>query len=297
MVAKNRNLNDKNYLSRLHVARNFRGNKIESDSRLSHRRSIFLICGERLRKTLFLPCAMIERFPRLFLSPTGPESLTLRMKMNSTIALQRAPSTVAPSDAGDNTCLETESICNKIPTVASEVSFDIRPFSAEARSDPRISHMVQQVHRIGEAAFWGNNCLIDCSSRRGWRLNIIAQPAEVGNEVFGFLVYKIDSIRKVLHIQYIAVDENYRRQGIGSRLIKSIQKYSRETLTRSSIERIVCSCLPDAVEFYQRHQFRKGKRIVADYEEISGTVMPDGSLESQIPLQFHMEWKVPKKKL
>jgi len=218
------------------------------------------------------------------------------MDLSSPVILQRAPSTVAPSETSQDVYIYDESKRIESCNLQSEVYFDVKPFSEATKLNKRISFMVEQVMLIGESAFWGNNCLIDCKSRHGWRLNIIAEPRNAGEEVFGFLVYKIDSITKVLHIQYIAVAERHRRKGIGSKLIKSLKKYAQETLTYSTIERIACACLPEAVEFYQSHQFRKGKRIVAGEEEACGKVLADGSREVQVPLQFHMEWKVPKRR-
>jgi ribosomal protein S18 acetylase RimI-like enzyme len=118
----------------------------------------------------------------------------------------------------------------------------------------------------------------------------------VGDEVFGFIVYKVDSSHKVLHIQYIAVAEKHRRHGIGSKLIKSLQQYASKTLTRSTVEKIACACVPEAVEFYQKHCFRKGKRIVPDDENGGESKEINGVVEVQIPLQFQMEWKVPQKR-
>ena len=226
----------------------------------------------------------------------GTESQPLQMKSNPPQILHHAPSTVATSDAGDVGFYDIEfSGCGEGGLTA-EVLFDIKPFSEASKAHERIYGLIEQVLKIGECAFWGNNCLVDCTSRRGWRLNIAAEPASVGDEVYGFIVYKIESHKKIMQIQYIAVAENHRRRGIGSKLIKSIQRYVRDTLTRSTIERIACACLPEAVEFYQSHQFRRGKRIVADDEADTVTLTAENAIEVQIPLQYHMEWKVPRRK-
>ena len=175
-----------------------------------------------------------------------------------------------------------------------EILSDVRPYSEKARTDIRTSFLIEQVKIIGEQAFWGNNCLEDCSKRHGWKLNILAQPASVGDEVYGFVVYKVDMKQRILQIQYIAVADKHRRHGAGSKLIKALQKYASKVLTRSMVDRIACACVPEAVEFYQKHNFRKCKRIIPEENERE-VILPDGMVEKQIPLQFHMEWKVPGK--
>ena len=204
--------------------------------------------------------------------------------MTSPVSLVRVASTVAPSDYSDTgvVCLDKGS---SEQSLQFEILFDIKPLSDQVLNDERLRYLVDQARQIGQNAFWGNDCFHDCSKRHGWRLNIIAEPPKFGDEVFGFVVYKIDSHDKVLHIQYIAIAEKNRRRGIGSKLLKSLQQYSAKTLTVSTVTRIACACVPEAVPFYQKHCFRKAKRIIATEEE--------QEKEHQIPLQFQMEWKVP----
>jgi ribosomal protein S18 acetylase RimI-like enzyme len=210
--------------------------------------------------------------------------------MTSPVSLCRVASTIAPSDDGE---LDIDGTQRKpLETLLMEIIADVKPFSDLVRNDTRLSFLVEQVKVIGQQAFWGNNCIVDCSKRNGWRLNIVTQPPNIGDEVFAFVVYKVDSKQRLLQIQYIAVAEKYRRHGIGSKLIKSLQKYATKTLTRMTVERIACACVPEAVEFYQKHNFRKCKKItVLPGEE--QVVNDDGTVEKQIPLQFQMEWKVP----
>jgi ribosomal protein S18 acetylase RimI-like enzyme len=208
--------------------------------------------------------------------------------MASPISLVRVASTVVPSDYGEVTPVHSNKLPNDESQYHSEILFDIKPFSDQVVHDERLCCIIDQVRQIGQSAFWGNDCLVDCTKRHGWRLNIICEPSNIGDEVFGFIVYKIDRNDRVLHIQYIAVAEKHRRHGIGSKLIKSIQQYTAKTLTVSMIDRIVCACVPEAVQFYQKHSFRKSKRIEASEEELT--------VDHQIPLQFQMEWKVPDKR-
>lgn len=211
--------------------------------------------------------------------------------MTSPVALARVASTVASSECGMTLNEKNESLGAPL----SEIIVDLRPFSAEVASDERLSSIVNQVHAIGREAFWGNDCLTDCTKRNGWRLNVAVEPKTFGDEVFGFIIYKIDRECMVLHVQYIAVSDKCRRRGIGTKLLKALQNYAAKTLTVSTVQRIACACVPEAVKFYQKHCFRKVKRIVADDEEIS--VVPEtGVAEKQIPLQFQMEWKVPDKR-
>lgn len=214
--------------------------------------------------------------------------------MASPTSLQRLASTVVPSDASE--CgLDIQVIKDNSGT-GFEILFDVKPFSGSTRDDSRMMFLVEQVRIIGEQAFWGNNCIADCNTRMGWRLNIACQTASSGDEVLGFVVYKIEPKNKVLQIQYIAVAEKHRGRGVGSKLIKSLQKYASTTLTNSMVERLACACVPEAVEFYQKHCFRKMRRIVAEQSD-SVDVFPRATIEIQIPLQFHMEWRVPHKKV
>lgn len=207
--------------------------------------------------------------------------------MSSPISLVRVASTVAPSDYSDagRTSLDKDV---EPQSLSFEILYDIKPLSTQVLNDDRLRYLVDQARQIGQAAFWGNDCFLECSKRHGWRLNIITEPPKFGDEVFGFVVYKIDSHDMVLHIQYIAVAESHRRRGIGSKLLKSLQQYAAKTLTVSTVTRIVCACVPEAVPFYQKHCFRKTKRIIATEEE--------EQLDHQLPLQFQMEWKVPDKR-
>ena len=217
--------------------------------------------------------------------------------MTSPVRLARVASTVATSDSGEYANIKTsEKLVASLENLQFEITCDVKPLETSLKCEDRIWFLVQQVKQIGETAFWGNNCLLDCSRRHGWRLNIIAQPKSVGDEVFGFVVFKIDADQRVLHIQYIAVIEKHRQKGFGSKLIKSLQNYATNTLTNSTVDRIVCACLPEAVDFYRKHCFRKGKKIIPDEEEQEGQILPDGRKETLVALQFAMDWKVPDKK-
>lgn len=213
--------------------------------------------------------------------------------MASPTSLQRVASTVAPSDISDS---GFDSHDTKPPQVGEfEILFDVKPFAGSTRDDSRMRFLVEQVRIIGEQAFWGNNCLAECNTKSGWRLNIASQLMLSGDEVLGFVVYKIEPKKKILQIQYIAVAEKHRGHGVGSKLIKSLQNYATKTLTHAMVEKLACACVPEAVEFYQKHCFRKIRRIVAE-ESDSANVLPSPSIDIQIPLQFHMEWRVPNKK-
>ena len=215
-------------------------------------------------------------------------------RMTSPLSLIRVASTVAPSDYSES--FADPQFKRDMPSVAHvvcEIISDVKPFSKSTRSDIRMFEMVEQVRVIGSRAFWGNNCLEDCNKRCGWKLTIIAEPKQVGNEVFGFIIFKIDSVNMVLHVQYIAVAHNHRHRGIGSKLIKHIKQFAHRILTSSTVQKIACACVPDAVKFYQKHSFKKVKRIVANEDEAAGELLPDGRLEQQIDLQYQMEWKVP----
>jgi ribosomal protein S18 acetylase RimI-like enzyme len=197
-------------------------------------------------------------------------------------------STVAPSEASEPDQVGgSREKCLGI-AMPIQILLDIRPFSTLTHADDRLRSIIEQARRVGEKAFWGNDCFLDCSTKQGWRLNIGLDPSN--DDVLGFIVYRVEGSARVVHIQYIAVDERHRRRGIGTKLIKSLQQFVRSRLTRRVVDRIVCAVVPQAVPFYQTLQFRKGRRI--DTVE-GGTVAPCGRLEEQIPVQFQMEWKVP----
>lgn len=211
--------------------------------------------------------------------------------MTSPVCLARVASTVASSECSNSINEDVGHVGSPII----EIMVDLKPFSLEVAADERLSSIVNQVQAIGKDAFWGNNCLCDCTKKNGWRLNVAVEPNKVGDEVFGFVVYKIERETMVLHIQYIAVSDKYRRKGIGAKILKALQNYAAKALTVSTVQRIACACVPEAVKFYQKHCFRKVKKIVAAEEE--GVVLPEtGINEQQIPLQFQMEWKVPDKR-
>jgi len=213
--------------------------------------------------------------------------------MTSPTLLYRVASTVAPSDVSE--CdIQAPNVKLRQTSQEPEIIADVKPFSEAARADLRTSFLLEQVRMIGEQAFWGNNCLTECNKRQGWKLNILAQPAAVGDEVYGFVIYKVDVKQRILQIQYIAVADKHRRHGVGSMLLKALQKFATKILTKSTVDKIACACVPEAVGFYQKHNFRKCRRIVPDEHERE-VVHADGTIEKQIPLQFHMEWKVPDK--
>jgi GNAT superfamily N-acetyltransferase len=211
--------------------------------------------------------------------------------MTSPVSLARVASTVASSEC-EASLVDIQEFVN---APVCEIMVDVKPYGVDTRDDSRLSTIVQRVQEIGQDAFWGNNCLTDCTRRSRWRLNVAVAPKNVGDEVYGFIVYKIDQQNMVLHVQYIAVSSKHRRRGLGSKLLKHLQNYAAKTLTVSTVQKIACACVPDAVKFYQKHSFRKLKRIEADEEEVAG-IQVDGKIEQQIPIQFHMEWKVPDKR-
>lgn len=78
-----------------------------------------------------------------------------------------------------------------------------------------------------------------------------------------FISFNMDYIRnrKTSFVSYVAVDNSYRRQGIGSRLFSEIEKRSR-IMSCSAIELTSADFRESAHAFYQSLDFTKKKTTV-----------------------------------
>ena len=163
---------------------------------------------------------------------------------------------------------------------ARDIIVDVRANGPAATSDSRLGRLISQARELGSKTFWGNDVFADVSKRSGWRLNLLAQDSLL----CGFIVYKADLERQVVEVEYLAVGSSLRGQGCGAKLIKWVQCYARDRLTRNQVNRVVCACVPESVGFYQRLGFKALKEVVAENEEERKVLIPG---------QIHMQWKVP----
>ena len=161
---------------------------------------------------------------------------------------------------------------------------DVRANGPAASSESRLGRLIAQARELGAKTFWGNDCFAGVTKRGGWRLNLLAQDSQL----CGFIVYKPDLEREVVEVQYLAVNPSLRGQGCGAKLIRWIQLWAQNNLTRSKVSLVACACVPESVGFYQRLGFKRLKEIKATNEE---------EKELMIEGQMHMQWKVPPPKV
>jgi ribosomal protein S18 acetylase RimI-like enzyme len=167
---------------------------------------------------------------------------------------------------------------------ARDILVDVRANGPAATTDSRIGKLISSARELGSATFWNNDVFESVSKKGGWKLNILAQDAFL----CGFVVYKFSPESSKLEVQYIAIEPAMRGQGCGTRLIKWLQNYAQQTLTRSQVSVVVCACVPESVGFYQKLGFKRIKEIQASTEEEKSTLIPG---------QMLMQWKVaPTKK-
>jgi glucosamine-phosphate N-acetyltransferase len=95
-----------------------------------------------------------------------------------------------------------------------------------------------------------NNCFID-------NPNILCFVAEVKNEIVGTatlnLLQKIDRVAGL--IEDVVVDENYKKQGIGSALIKELIKHAKS----NNCYKVMLNCKVDNIGFYEKLNFESNE--------------------------------------
>ena len=93
--------------------------------------------------------------------------------------------------------------------------------------------------------------------------NVIGMVAELGEKVIGFMVYELHKTK--LHIINFAVAPQYRRRGIGQRMIhKLATKLSSHRRSRITLE--VRETNIDAQRFFKAQEF-KATRVLRGYYE------------------------------
>jgi glucosamine-phosphate N-acetyltransferase len=95
-----------------------------------------------------------------------------------------------------------------------------------------------------------NNCFFD-------NPNILCFVAEVENEIVGTatlnLLQKIDRVAGL--IEDVVVDENYKKQGIGSALIKELIKHAKS----NNCYKVMLNCKVDNIGFYEKLNFESNE--------------------------------------
>ncbi len=97
-----------------------------------------------------------------------------------------------------------------------------------------------------------------------WNLN----DFNTFNEIRGFYRH-FDENGKNLYVIHLAVDEEYRRRGIGSELIKNLRKYSEER----KLEEIQLVAEDKLINFYEKLGFRVSKRLPYFLSRSGGNLM------------------------
>ncbi len=95
-----------------------------------------------------------------------------------------------------------------------------------------------------------NNCFFD-------NPNILCFVAEVEDEIVGTatlnLLQKIDRVAGL--IEDVVVDENYKKQGIGSALIKELIKHAKS----NNCYKVMLNCKVDNIGFYEKLNFESNE--------------------------------------
>ena len=93
--------------------------------------------------------------------------------------------------------------------------------------------------------------------------NYLLYKASNKNTIYGFIVVKLTDNKKKAHIMTIAVLENYRRNGIGTKLINMLKKKNIEKISLHALETNL-----DALSFYKQNKFIITEKILNYYEKL-----------------------------
>ena len=95
-------------------------------------------------------------------------------------------------------------------------------------------------------------------------LNPIVILAKRGNEVVGF-IDSFSTDEGVREIDYYAVNEKYRGQGIGTQMLSALEKQIK--LQNKSVDKILLNCRANGVEkFYQKLGFVESEEVVGRFQ-------------------------------
>mmetsp|Transcript_27499 Transcript_27499/g.51539 ORF Transcript_27499/g.51539 Transcript_27499/m.51539 type:complete len:223 (+) Transcript_27499:56-724(+) len=186
----------------------------------------------------------------------------------------------------DLKCKDKEQKDDEASTVESErvyeevaetsIWLDVKPGLDKA--DPQKVAVLEQVSALGDDIF-GDDPLVGCSKRGGWRLHVAAGQVGDKSVLLGFIVWRIKPERNMLIVSQLAVPEQYRRHGFGKMLVQIL---IAEAKRLPQIYTVSLSSLPDSVRFYKRLGFKQVQRL------------PD--VEGKKEGQVFMQLKTPTKK-
>jgi ribosomal protein S18 acetylase RimI-like enzyme len=172
---------------------------------------------------------------------------------------------------------------SKAPCPSGILVDGIYPNAAATRADKDIAPLLDEVSALSKASFQ-EDCIStkNCSNKSGWRLSIL-RDSDTG-ALQGFVIFRCRTDLKCLSIAKIAVSPEFRRMGLGSKMVSLMAQKGR----KQGLEAISLSSLKEAVPFYKKLGFK---------------VMPDVDTESQllpgeelIEGQVYMEKRLHRKK-
>ena len=172
---------------------------------------------------------------------------------------------------------------SKAPCPSGILVDGIFPNAAATRADADLGPLLDEISTLSRSAF-KEDCIStkNCSNKSGWRLSIL-RDADTGG-LQGFVIFRCRTDLKCLSIAKIAVAPEFRRMGLGSKMVSLMAQKGR----KQGLEAISLSSLAEAVPFYKKLGFK---------------VMPDVDTESQllpgeelIEGQIYMEKRLHRRK-
>ncbi|CAE7377798.1 ppsC [Symbiodinium natans] len=144
--------------------------------------------------------------------------------------------------------------------------------------DPKKAAVLEQVTALGDDIF-GDDPLVGCSKRGGWRMHVAVGQVAEKTVLLGFIVWRIKPERNMLIVSQLAVPEQFRRHGFGKMLVELLIAEARRL---PQVYTVSLSSLPGSVKFYKRLGFKQVQRL------------PD--VEGKKEGQVFMQLKTPTKK-
>lgn len=163
----------------------------------------------------------------------------------------------------------------------------LQPWSKAVRerraADEALESLLAEVSALSEEAF-EEDCASqkNCSVKSGWRLTILQDPTN--GKLQGFVMYRVRQELGCMSINKIAIAKDYRRLGLGSKLVRHLAKQGRA----KKMEVISLSSLKEAVVFYKRLGFRICPKV--DVQDLVGTTLRDD--EELLEGQEYMEMRL-----
>eukprot|EP00439_Symbiodinium_sp_Y106_P042796 s57_g5.t1 len=146
------------------------------------------------------------------------------------------------------------------------------------KTDPTKASVLEQVSALGDDIF-GDDPLVGCSKRGGWRMHLAVGQVAEKTTLLGFIVWRIKPERNMLIVSQLAVPEQFRRHGFGKMLVELL---IAEAKRLPQVYAVSLSSLPGSVKFYKRLGFKQVQRL------------PD--VEGKKEGQVFMQLKTPTKK-